>query len=72
MFENCTKWKEGAVERGVWIDEGKDLKKFVDTCVAIVSMCKDVVVDMSERCSQGRSFHQFGSKSLFKRANMGL
>ena len=48
----------------------RDLRSFIETCTAIVSFCRELIVDMQGRCSDGKSFLNFGAYSYLNKGNL--
>ena len=60
------KWKDDPLSLQIWTNTDRELQKFTETCTLIISICRDMIIDMSSRCSTGKSFHEFGTLSLLK------
>jgi hypothetical protein len=57
-------WKGDPLEIELKNLAGKELIRFISTCQFIIGMARDTTVDMSKRCSNGRSFQINGPISL--------
>lgn len=62
-----TEWKVDIDEISLWPQNGRDIQRFLEACLALVSLCREVCLDMSSRCPEGRSFQDTGAVSLLRR-----
>jgi hypothetical protein len=69
LFGILDRWKADPMTFSVWPDRGRDLQRFVETTVMLVSFCRAVVEDMAARAPSGRSFHRSGCLALMERLN---
>ncbi|MES2332638.1 MAG: hypothetical protein V4539_23725 [Bacteroidota bacterium] len=49
---------------------GKELVRFISTCQFLIGVSREVSIDMSKRCSVGKSFQLNGSLSLLNVAKV--
>lgn len=49
-------WKKKPEEIAIWSGTGRDLQRFVGACNVILALLKSTTLDMSKRCSTGKSF----------------
>jgi hypothetical protein len=54
-------WKDAAMDIELSNYTEEELSRFQATCNFIVAMCRESIEDMSTRCSDGKSFHEFGA-----------
>ena len=59
-------WKDDPLSINIWSARDRELQKFTETCTLIISICRDIIIDMSSRCTTGKSFHEVGTLSLMK------
>ncbi len=64
LLEMFEKWQHGADEYSLWPVGSRDLQRFVETCGMLIALCREVCIDMAERCPSGRSFHHYASLRL--------
>ncbi|CAA9300969.1 MAG: hypothetical protein AVDCRST_MAG68-436 [uncultured Gemmatimonadetes bacterium] len=67
FFQASTKWTEDPMRLTIWTAPGRDIQTFMETCVWIVALCRELVEDMADRCPAGRSFHDHGCRELLRR-----
>ena len=51
-------WKQKPEDIIIWNSPGRDLQRFVGVSNVILALLKATVLDMSQRCPAGKSFHQ--------------
>jgi len=51
-------WRQKPEDISIWNGHGRDLQRFVGVSNVILALLKATVVDMSQRCPAGKSFHQ--------------
>lgn len=61
LFDRKADWRKDPMTLDLTSHTGMDLRRFQVTCNFIVGMLRDSIVEMSRRCSNGRSFHSYGS-----------
>jgi hypothetical protein len=66
LYDIAAKWKQDPGRITLWTQPGRDLQRFVESCVLIVSLCRDSCAEMSRRCPGGRSFHEMSSLALLR------
>ncbi|GFE57074.1 hypothetical protein [Geobacter sp. AOG1] len=69
LHDLVDKWKDDPLSINIWSSSDRELQKFTETCTLIISICRDMVIDMSSRCTTGKSFHKLGTLSLVKQIN---
>lgn len=57
IFEITNKWINKPTEITLITPNINEFRSFVSTCTVIVSLYREISVDMSSRCSEGKSFH---------------
>jgi hypothetical protein len=60
LFESLAMWRRDPLDISIWLQEGRELQRFVDTCVCLVAICRAMSEDMAARCPKGKPFHGFG------------
>lgn len=51
-------WRQKPEDIAIWNGKGQELQRFVDASNVILALLKATVLDMSNRCPKGKSFHQ--------------
>ena len=69
LFNNCEEWKQDPMTIDLRRQGGLELCSFQNACNFLISLCRELVCDMSERCSTGKSFHHFGSIAFLNLLN---
>jgi len=64
LFSAGGSWEADAGSIGLLPEDDHSLRAFQQTCNFIISLCRELVIDMESRCSVGKSFHAFGSIRL--------
>lgn len=64
LFEKAATWEVDPMDLTVWSEKGRELQRFIETIVMIVSMCRVVIEDMTVRAPTGKSFHRYGYQAL--------
>jgi hypothetical protein len=67
LFRKIPAWLSDPSKMYLRTQAGQDLKKFVETCCAIIAICRVLTIDMNQRCPKGKSFHSNGAISLLKK-----
>lgn len=67
LFTKIHTWRRDTDALSIWSQPGRDLQCFIETCVLLVAMCREVCVDMARRCPDGKSFHDYALMSLMRR-----
>ena len=57
-------WMKKPEEISIWHGTGRDLQRFTSACNVILALLKSTALDMSERCSTGKSFHINTTKAV--------
>ena len=70
LFEIINTWSKDPDALSIWPQPGRDMQRFIETCVMIVAMCRELCMDMARRCPIGMSFHKFASISLIDRLGL--
>lgn len=60
-------WRLDIDQINLWPQNGRDIQRFMEACLALVSLCREVCLDMSSRCPAGKSFQDFGAVGLLRR-----
>lgn len=63
-------WKGDPLEIDLTNLAGKELVRFIVTCQFLIGMAREVSIDMSKRCSAGRSFQTNGPISLLNHVKL--
>lgn len=66
IYGKCLMWLDDPMDISLIIQPGKPIDLFVSACHFIVSLCRVLVLDMSARCSTGKSYLNDGSLKLLK------
>jgi hypothetical protein len=61
LFDGRQSWETDAGDIDLRSDADHHLKIFQHACSFLVSLCRELVLDMESRCPSGKSFHFFGS-----------
>jgi hypothetical protein len=61
LHEKTSEWNGDPLDLELSSHGDKDLRRFQATCNFIVALFRSLTEDMAERCTDGRSFHHFGS-----------
>lgn len=64
LFRFSSMWLDDPMNISLLIQPNKPVDLFICTCNFIVSLCRVFVLDMSERCSKGKSYLKDGSLKL--------
>lgn len=64
IYRGCFQWLDDPMKINLMIQPTKPLILFVSACNFIVALCRVLVVDMSQRCSKGKSYLIDGSLKL--------
>ena len=65
LYKQVDSWKQNAMEIELSSYEGEELMRFQATCNFILAICRETIEEMSDRCSNGHSFHQSGALAYF-------
>ena len=61
LIRHIDDWQLDPMEIDLVSHQGKDLRRFQATCNAIMALSRNTDEDMAQRCTGGKSFHEFGS-----------
>jgi hypothetical protein len=61
LVRHIDDWQLDPMDIELVSHQEKDLRRFQATCNAIMALSRSTAEDMAQRCSVGRSFHDFGS-----------
>jgi hypothetical protein len=61
LVRRIDEWQLDPMEIDLVSHQNKDLRRFQATCNAIMALTRSSIQDMAERCSTGKSFHDYGS-----------
>lgn len=50
-------WMKEPEDISIWAGTGRDLQRFIGACNLILALLKSSALDMSKRCTTGKSFH---------------
>ncbi len=64
LFRRVNEWHADPININLNSSYNSDLQRFQATCHFIISLCRCLVIDMSERCSTGKSFLSYGAISF--------
>ncbi len=64
IFSMKNDWMKKPEEIPIWNGTGRDLQRFTSACNVILALLKSTALDMSERCSTGKSFHTNTTKAV--------
>jgi hypothetical protein len=64
LFDFTSQWEADPMRINIWPNDDRDLQKFMEVCNVIIAICKEMITDMSERCSTGKSFHFHGPLAI--------
>lgn len=57
LYSMRNDWMKKPEEIFIWSGKGRDLQRFTSACNVILALLKSTVLDMSDRCTTGKSFH---------------
>lgn len=63
-YNNCLMWLNDPMNINLMIKPSQPIDLFISACAFIVGLCRVLVLDMSGRCSQGKSYLKDGSLRL--------
>ncbi|KKL25845.1 hypothetical protein LCGC14_2401220 [marine sediment metagenome] len=63
-------WKKDPLEISLYMQHGRDLQRFIETCCLLVSLLRLLDLDMANRCPIGKSFLVFGPISFLNKAGI--
>jgi len=63
VFSMKELWKQDPLNINIW-SRGRDIQKFIEAASLVISICRVMCDDMSNRCSHGQSFHTYGCLNL--------
>jgi hypothetical protein len=69
LFEKISEWTEDPIAIDLASHADKDLRRFQATCNFIIAAFRSSALEMAQRCSVGRSFHEFGALACLNLAN---
>jgi hypothetical protein len=69
LFEKIAEWTGDPMEIDLTSHQDKDLRRFQATCNFIIASFRSSAMEMSRRCSAGRSFHEYGALACLNLAN---
>ena len=64
VYRKSSLWLDDPMDINLVIQPGKPMTLFVSACNFIVALCRVLVLDMSDRCSKGKSYLKDGSLKL--------
>jgi hypothetical protein len=64
LFDILARWKVDPMQLNFWSERGRELQRFMEANVIVLSLCRAIIEDMSSRAPSGRSFHRFGFNAL--------
>lgn len=67
LFEKMQLWRNDSSTISIWPRPGRELQRAVETSALIAALCREICVDMADRCPNGRSFHNFALINLLTR-----
>ncbi len=70
LIKRAEIWRNDPDVISIWTQSGRDVQRFVETCALLVAICREVCLDMAQRCPKGKSFHHFALCSLAKRLKL--
>jgi hypothetical protein len=60
-------WKKDVDAITVWPDSSRHAQRFVELAALLVSLCRELSLDMARRCSSGTSFLEYSTIGLLRR-----
>jgi hypothetical protein len=72
LLKYSDEWKKSSSTIELKKHYGKELIRFMCTCQFIISIAREISVDMSKRCSVGKSFQLNGPIGLLNQSNIKL
>ncbi len=72
LFEKTSEWSEDPLDLELTSYADKDLRRFQVTCNFIIAAFRGLILDMAQRCTAGRSFHNFGTLACLNLANQAV
>jgi|ERR1035437_3589344 hypothetical protein len=69
LFEKIAEWTGDPMAIDLASHEDKDLRRFQATCNFIIAAFRSSALEMAQRCSAGRSFHEYGALACLNLAN---
>lgn len=70
LTKNLELWRKGHESIRVWPDAGRDAQRFVEVSAFLISLCRELSVDMCSRCSEGPSFLQYSTIGCMRQAKV--
>ncbi|MBV6504873.1 MAG: hypothetical protein ILNGONEN_00428 [Syntrophorhabdaceae bacterium] len=61
LYNDRWSWELDPMTINLRFQKERELQRFQATCNFIISLCRVLVNDMAQRCSDGKSFHYYGS-----------
>jgi hypothetical protein len=69
LFDILEGWKKDPMQLQFWPSNGRELQRFMEATVVVLSFCRVIVEDMSSRAPGGQTFHRYGFNALIDRLN---
>jgi len=70
LFERMSAWQEPPESLSIWPTADRDVQQFVEACAMLLSLCRDLLIDMSRRCPSGKSFLDATAISFMRRLGL--
>ncbi len=64
LLDKMSMWQGEPEAISLWPSPDRELQRFVEACVFLVSLCRSMSLDMNARCPDGRSFHHYTTVNL--------
>jgi len=64
LFDIIPKWLDDPLSINIWSGSDRALQVFSEICILIISIMREIAVDMASRCSSGTSFQITGTMNL--------
>lgn len=62
-------WKIDVDSITLWPQTGRDIQRFLEACLVLASLCREICLDMAVRCPAGKSFQDAGAVGLLRRVH---
>jgi hypothetical protein len=72
LYAKISCWRGNSDQLSIWPQEGREVQRFIETCAALIALCREVTADMTRRCPKGKSFLHYASAGLLRYLESGL
>ncbi len=64
LYVKAQAWRTDPTLLSIWPHRTHDLTRLIDTSTLLVSLCREVCIDLAARCPRGKSFQEYGCVGL--------